>query len=78
MPLLKPCGDVPLGLLQGAPVIDPTQFRHAVIVRLAGQIVERITQEMYVTTLPHRLGKRFTDGLLEPFMVITDDELHVA
>jgi hypothetical protein len=40
LPLGEPGGQVPVGLLQVAPVVDPAQFLQAVLVGVAGQVIE--------------------------------------
>jgi hypothetical protein len=46
LPALQPGGQVGLGFLQVAPVVQPTQFLQAVVVGLARQVVQRIAQEV--------------------------------
>lgn len=45
LPLGDPGRQIPVGLLQVAPVVDPAQFLQTVVVRLPGQVVEGIPEE---------------------------------
>ena len=45
-----------LGLLQVAAVVEPAQLVTAIVVGLAGQLVERVPQVVQVAALPDRPG----------------------
>lgn len=63
-------------LLHVTPVIDPAQFLQAIIIGFAGQIVERIPQEVNVTTLPNRFRQHFLNSPAQASMIIADHKLH--
>ena len=55
-PTQEPRLQVLLGLLQVAAVVELAEFLPAIVISLAGQVVERVAEKMHVTPLPHRLG----------------------
>ena len=57
-----------------AAIVKPAQFDQAVVGDFTRQIVERITQKMYVAALPISFGKHFGDGTLKPRMIVADGE----
>ncbi len=40
-----------------ASIVDPAQFGHALVIGLARQMIERITQKMHITALPSGFWK---------------------
>jgi hypothetical protein len=57
LPLLQPLAQMLAGFLYAAAVVDPAQFDQAVRVGFARKIVERITQEVDLATLPAGFGQ---------------------
>ena len=74
-PALEPRLQVLLGLLQVAAVVEPAQLLTAIIIGLAGQVVERVPKKMHVAALPDRLGQQLRNSPLQPGVVVGDDEL---
>ena len=54
------------GFLGVTPIVKPAQFHQAVVGDLAGQVVERIAQEMHITALPISLRNDFHNRPFEP------------
>ena len=75
LPAGKPGGEVALRLLQVAPVVEPAQLLQAVVVGLAGHVVEGVPEEMDVAPLPGGLGQDLPEGLAQPGVVVGDHEL---
>jgi hypothetical protein len=60
---------------QIAPVIHPSQLEQAIVIDLAGNIVERVAQEVHIAALPEHAGEDFGDRLIQARMIVGDDEL---
>ena len=56
-PFGDPCGEVLVGLLDRAAVVEPAQFLQAVVVGLSGQMVEGVAKEVDVAALKGGFGK---------------------
>ena len=74
-PTLEPRLQILLGLLEVAAVVEPAQLLTAIVVGLAGHVVERVPQEVHVAALPDRLGQQLRHSPLQPGVVVGDDEL---
>ena len=61
-PFGDPCGEVRARLLDRTAVVEPSQFLQAVVVGLARQVVESVTEEVDVTALESGFGKDLVDG----------------
>ena len=77
-PACKPRLQVLLGFFEVAPVVEPAQLLAAVVVSLAGQIVERIAEEVNVAALLDRFREELSDGPFDPRVIVGDDELHAV
>ena len=74
-PFGDPGGEIAPGFLGRAAVVEPAQLLQAVVVGLAGQVVEGVPEEVDVAALEGGLGQDLADGGPEAGMVIGDDEL---
>src|ERR1700739_2030414 len=77
-PFGDPSGEVATGLLDRASVVEPAQLLQAIVVGLAGQMVEGVAEEMHVTSLEGGLGKDLADGRAKAGMIVGDDEFDVV
>ena len=59
LPAKQPGRQVSAGFLGVAPIVKPSQFDQAIVGDFAGQIVERVAQEMHVAALPVGFGQHF-------------------
>ena len=75
LPLGEPGRQIAPGFGEITAVVQPAQLAQAVVVDLAGHIVERVAQEVHVTALPCGLRQDLDDRLAEPGMVVGDHEL---
>ena len=66
LPFGEPSRQIPPGLGEIAPVVQPAELAQAVVVDLARHVVERIAQEVHVTALPCGLGSTSTIACLSP------------
>ena len=69
LPTRESCLEVLLGFFEIAPVVEPAELLAAIVVRLPGQIVQRVTEEVDVAALPDRLGEQLPDGSFDPGVV---------
>ena len=76
LPAREPRLEVLLGFFEVAPVVEPPQLLAAIVVGLAGQIVQRIAEKVHVAALPHRLGQELAHGPLDPGVIVGHHELH--
>jgi len=74
-PFGDPGGEIAAGFLGRAAIVEPAQLLQAVVVGLAGQVVEGVPEEVDVAALEGGLGQDLADGGPEAGMVIGDDEL---
>ena len=74
-PFGDPCGEVLAGLFDRAAVVEPAQFLQAVVVGLAGQMIEGVAQEVDVAALEGGFGQDLADGRAKACMIVGDDEL---
>ena len=61
-PFGDPCSEVLASLLDRAAVVEPAQFLQAIVVGLARQMVQGVTEEVDVTALESGFGKDLADG----------------
>jgi hypothetical protein len=52
------------------PVVQPAELAQAVVVDLAGHVIERIAQEVHVAALPGGFRQHLDDRLPEPGVVV--------
>ena len=57
------------------PIAEPAQFLQAVVVGLARQMVEGVTEEVDVAALEGGFGKHLPDGCAKACVIVGDDEL---
>ena len=76
VPALDPGGEIALRLGEIPAVIEPAQLLQAVVVGLVRQVIQGISQEVNVAALPCRFGHDLGDRVLQPRMVVRDDEFH--
>ena len=75
LPFADPGRQIPLGLLEVPPVVDPAQLLQTVVVRLARQVVQGVAQEVHVAALPGRFRQNLADRPLQTRVVVGHDEL---
>ncbi len=61
-PFGDPCGEVLAGLLDQAAVVKPAQFLQAVVVGLAWQMIQGVTQKVDVAALERGFGEDLADS----------------
>ena len=74
-PLRQPRRQIALGLREIPPVVQSAQPLKTVVVGLAGEIIQRIAEEVDVAPLPGGIGQHLGEGFFEPRMIVGDDEL---
>src|SRR4029453_11452470 len=63
LPAGEPRREIMLSLRQVATCVEPAQLLQAVVIGLARQIIERVTQEVNIAALPCRLRQDLSDCL---------------
>lgn len=76
--LLKPRSQVFSCLVDAAPVIDPAQFRKAVVIGFPRHLIQGVAQETHIAALPHRLCEYLGDGLPQTGVIVADNQLHTV
>src|SRR6516165_9907562 len=74
-PFGDPGGEVLAGLLDRPAVVKPAQLLQAVVVGLAGQVIEGVAEEVDVAALESGFGKDLADGRAKAGVIVGDDEL---
>ncbi len=73
--LFSHAAEVAPRFLQVAPIIQPAQFGHAILIVLARQTIHGIVREMHVAALPRGFSQELKDRQFQRRMVFADDEL---
>ena len=63
LPLGEPGRQIPPGLGEVAPVVEPAELAQTVVVDLARHVIKGVAQEVHITALPCRLGQDLDDRL---------------
>src|SRR5271163_3840753 len=77
-PSRQPGGQIVERFGQIAAGIEPAQLLQTIVINFARRVVQGITQEMDITTLPDGLGQDFANGRLKPRMIVGDDQFHAV
>jgi hypothetical protein len=75
LPLGEPSREVPPGLGEVAPVVQPAQLAQAIVVHLARHVVQGLPKEVDVAAPPSRLSQDLDDRPPEAGMVVGHHEL---
>ncbi len=65
-PLRQPRRQIALGLREIPPVVQPAQLLETVIISLAGEVIQRMAEEVDRAPLSGGIGQHLGEGFLSP------------
>src|SRR5277367_2473176 len=77
-PSCQPGGQIVERFSQIAAGIKPAQLLQAIVIDFAWYVVQSVTEEMDIATLPDSFGQDFANGRPKPRMIVGDDQFHAV